>query len=111
MDSSTLKSIASLLGSEPDSLIERLAAQQSENDTLLHTLKANIPLPQAEHLVGVSSRGESLVLVADSAAWANLIRYQSAKLLKLVNTDPKMFGKLITQKVEKIVVRTAVNLD
>lgn len=109
MSSSSPRSIASLLGNEPDSLIERLVAQQSENDTLFHTLKANLPARQAEHLVAVSCRGNSLVLVADSPAWANLIRYQTAKILKLINADSEIFGKQVNQRIEKIVVRTAAD--
>lgn len=109
MSSSSPRSIASLLGNEPDSLIERLVNQQAENDTLIHTLKANLPAQQADHLVAVSCRGETIVLIADSPAWANLIRYQSAKILKLINSDPQMFGQQATEKIIKVVVRTAAD--
>lgn len=109
MSSSSPRSIASLIGNEPDSLLERLVAQQSNHDTLIHYLKTNLSHKEAEHLVAVSCRGDNLLLVADSPAWANLIRYKSAKLLKLLHETEQSFGNLDLKAITKVVVRTTAS--
>jgi len=107
MATPTPKSIANILGQEPDSLVRRLISQQAEYHTLLAYLQTNLPRKQASHLVAVHCREDILVLLADSPAWANLIRYQNSKLLKLFQTEGKVFGDIDTATIKKIVVRTA----
>jgi len=98
MGASRPKSIASILGQKPDSLLQRLHSQQVEHHTLLGYLRTNLPNKQASHLVAVNCREEVLVLIADGPAWANLIRYQTTKLLKRLHTDAKEFGNIKTDK-------------
>ena len=107
MSSSSPRSIANLIGNEPDSLLERLVAHQSNHDTLFHYLKTILSYKEAEHLIAISCRGDHLLLVADSPAWANLIRYQSAKILKLLKDTEQTFGDLNIKAINKIVVRTS----
>ena len=95
------QSIASLLNQTPDTLIEQLAAQQAENDTLIHTIKANLPSNLSEQLVGASIRSDILILVASSPAWANLIRYHTHKLTQtLESTHPK---------IQKVIIRATAD--
>jgi hypothetical protein len=44
-------------------------------------VRKSLPGPEKEHVISASYRGDTLVVIADSAAWASHIRYAQAHLL------------------------------
>jgi hypothetical protein len=103
------RSLQDILASGSESIFTRIARQQTDNDTLLGRIRALLPSHFAQHLTAVTYREKVLVMVADSPAWANRIRYENEHIR----------GQLIHQGVfsdqdesaengiQKIVVRTA----
>jgi hypothetical protein len=45
-------------------------------------VRASLPGPEKEHVISASYRDDTLVVIADSAAWASHIRYAQAQLLE-----------------------------
>ena len=104
-------SLQSILKGGPSSLLTRLARQQSDNNTLLERIKALLASHFGQHLLAATYREEVLVLVADSPAWANRIRFENANLRKKL-LDNKLFSLEKENSdnlpvLKKIVVRTA----
>jgi len=108
MKNTELKSLQDILSSEPESLFQRLAHQQSRNDTLLHRIRALLPSHFGQHLIAVSLREEVLVLVADEPGWANRMRYQTETLRKHLSVESKNNGiEYPALLIQKVVTRTA----
>jgi len=115
MKSKEPASLQSILAGEPGSLFNRLAQQQSHNNTLLERIRALLASHFRQHLLAATYREEILVLVADSPAWANRIRFENANIQQRL-LDKKFYCLESTIQDEnseklpilrKIVVRTA----
>ena len=65
---------------------------------LAEKIRAALPGPEKDHVVSASYRGDTLVVLADSAAWCPQIRYAQAQLLELLNRSGET-------KVTKLKVR------
>jgi hypothetical protein len=63
-------------------LLEQRAAAHAE---LTERVRAALDGPEKDHVVSASCRGDTLVVLADSAAWCPQIRYAQARLLELLN--------------------------
>lgn len=50
---------------------------------LAERLRAALPAPEKDHVVSASCRGDTLVVLADSAAWCPQIRYAQERLLEV----------------------------
>jgi hypothetical protein len=48
---------------------------------LAERVRASLPGPEKGHVISASYRDDTLVVIADSAAWASHIRYAQAHLL------------------------------
>jgi hypothetical protein len=48
---------------------------------LAERVRAALPAPEKDHVTSASYRAETLVVLADSAAWATRIRYSQQELL------------------------------
>lgn len=82
MRSSKPSPIRSLLeNSEAARLISRARAL-GQLDALVHEL---IPPPLNQHCRVLALRDDTLIIAADSAAWAARLRYQSPQLARLLN--------------------------
>ena len=112
------RSLQDILTDQPSSVFKRLADLQSKNDTLLALIRAVLTSQFSQHLVAVTYREEILVLVADTPAWANRLRFESENIRKMLIEQ----GHFITSKsddsdssdgnlpaLRKIVTRTAAN--
>jgi hypothetical protein len=49
---------------------------------LAERVRAALPDPEKGHVISASYRDDTLVVIADSAAWASHIRYAQAQLLE-----------------------------
>ena len=76
-----LKPLADGLGPMFDALERR--AQASVD--LTSRIRAALPGPEKEHIISAAYRSETLVVIADSAAWCPQIRYAQKELLARVN--------------------------
>jgi hypothetical protein len=65
---------------------------------LAERVRAALPGPEKDHVVSASYRGDTLVVLADSAAWCPQIRYAQGQLLELLNSSGE-------NKVTKLKVR------
>jgi hypothetical protein len=65
---------------------------------LAEQVRAALPGPEKDHVVSASYSGDTLVVLADSAAWCPQIRYAQRQLLELVRRSGMT-------KVTKIKVR------
>ena len=107
------QSLQNILAGGTDSLLTRLAQQQADNNTLLGRVRALLESNSTQHLLAATYRQEVLVLVADSPAWANRIRFENAYIQKtLINQG--VFSEIQDKVSElpilrKIVVRTAAS--
>ena len=52
---------------------------------LAERVRAALPGPEKDHVVSASYRGDTLVILADSAAWCPHIRYAQQQLLEQLN--------------------------
>ena len=109
------RSLQDILSNDSGSVFTRLARQQSDNDTLLSRIRALLPSQFVQHLVAVTYREGNLVLVADSPAWANRIRFENAQLYEqlissgaFLATDAES-GDNNGKQLLKIVVRSAAS--
>jgi len=107
------QSLQNILAGGPDSLITRLAKQQADNNTLLERVRALLASHFKQHLLAATFRQEVLVLVADSPAWANRIRFENAHIQHSLIHDG-VFSKsddedTTAPSLKKIVVRTAAS--
>jgi hypothetical protein len=52
---------------------------------LTERIRSALSGPEKDHVVSASCRGDTLVVLADSAAWCPQIRYARQRLLELLN--------------------------
>ncbi len=113
MNNKDPQSLQNILAGGPNSLLTRLAQQQADNNTLLGRIRALLTSHFTQHLLAATYRQEVLVLVADSPAWANRIRFENANIQRaLINQE--IFADIQDKKsklpiLRKIVVRTAAS--
>jgi hypothetical protein len=65
-------------------LFTQLEQRVAVHIELTERVRAALPGPEKDHVVSASCRGDTLVILADSAAWCPHIRYAQAKLLELL---------------------------
>ena len=107
------QSLQKILAGEPGSIFNRLAQQQADNNTLLGRIRALLASHFTQHLLAAIYRQEVLVLVADSPAWANRIRFENANIQHALISQ-EIFAREGDMNSElpvlrKIVVRTAAS--
>lgn len=79
-------------------LLERLRQGASQAAAVLDAVRAELPAEPAGHVLGASTRGATLTLLVDSAAWATRIRYEAPGLCEAV-------GKRLGTELSRAVVR------
>ncbi|MBT8141067.1 MAG: DUF721 domain-containing protein [Gammaproteobacteria bacterium] len=102
------RSLQDILADQTGDLFSRLTQQQTQNDTLLSRIRAVLPSHFAKRLLAATYRNHILVLVAESPAWANRLRFETENIRDFWETaysDPEDRYRL-----EKIVVRTAADV-
>ena len=77
----TLKNIVQLLVGNADSL-QAVFAHSQRLETLNHAVRGCLPAPLNQHCQVANLRDNTLVLHADSSAWALKLRYSSRTLLQ-----------------------------
>ena len=85
-----LKPLAAGLGARFDAL-ERRARTTIE---LAERVRTVLPCPEKDHVTSASYREETLIVLADSAAWAARIRYMQELLLTQLSNGETQFTKL-----------------
>jgi hypothetical protein len=86
------------LGETVGALFAQLEQRVQAHVELAEKIRAALPGPEKDHVVSASYRGDTLVVLADSAAWCPQIRYAQAQLLELVRSSGE-------NKVTKLKVR------
>lgn len=66
-------------------LFARLQRQAAAHSELTARVRAALTGPEKDHVVSASCRGDTLVVLADSAVWCPQIRYAQARLLEVLN--------------------------
>jgi len=79
-------------------LFAQLEQRVQVNLALADRVRAALTGPEKDHVVSASYRGDTLVVLADSAAWCPQIRYAQGQLLELLNSSGET-------KVTKLKVR------
>ena len=65
-------------------LFAQLEQRVQAHVELTERIRAALTGPEKDHVVSASCRGDTLVVLADSAAWCPQIRYAQAQLLELL---------------------------
>jgi hypothetical protein len=86
------------LGETVGPLFAQLEQRVAEHVELTEKVRAVLTGPEKDHVVSASCRDDTLVVLADSAAWCPQIRYAQARLLELLNSSGE-------NKVTKVKVR------
>ena len=86
------------LGETVGPLFAQLEQCVAEHVELTEKVRAVLTGPEKDHVVSASCRDDTLVVLADSAAWCPQIRYAQARLLELLNSSGE-------NKVTKVKVR------
>src|SRR5690349_600487 len=86
------------LGETVGPLFAQLEQRVAAHAELTQRVRAALSGPEKDHVVSASCRGDTLVVLADSAAWCPQIRYAQAKLLELLSSSSE-------SKVTKLKVR------
>lgn len=85
----TPKSMAQLLAGSPDSLHAVLAHTQ-RLEHLNRALQHCLPTPLNQHCQVANLRDNTLILHADSSAWALKLRYSTTRLLQQLRQQPRL---------------------
>jgi hypothetical protein len=96
--SERLKPLSETVGLLFAQLEQRVAAHLE----LTERVRAALSGPEKDHVVSASCRGDTLVVLVDSAAWCPQIRYTQGRLLELLTSSD--FSPSETQ-VTKVKVR------
>ena len=86
------------LGETLGPLFAQLEQRVAAHVELTEKIRAALTGPEKDHVVSASCRGDTLVVLADSAAWCPQIRYAQAQLLELLSSSSE-------NKVTKVKVR------
>jgi hypothetical protein len=86
------------LGETVGPLFAQLEQRVAAHVELTERVRAALAGPEKDHVVSASCRGDTLVVLADSAAWCPQIRYAQAQLLELLSSSGE-------KKVTKLKVR------
>jgi hypothetical protein len=71
-------------------LQNQLALQQD----LLQKIRASLPSPLDQHCLGAIPRGETLILLVESSAWASRLRYLARELIKQLQQRQIRFKRI-----------------
>lgn len=83
------------LGETVGPLFAQLEQRVTAHVELTERIRAALTGPEKNHVVSASCRGDTLVVLADSAAWCPQIRYAQAQLLELLSSsDERRVTKL-----------------
>ncbi|HWK49562.1 MAG TPA: DciA family protein [Steroidobacter sp.] len=88
-------------------LFAQLEQRVAAHVELTERIRAALAGPEKDHVVSASCRGDTLVVLADSAAWCPQIRYAQAQLLEVLNASPANEGE---RQVTKVKVRVGRKL-
>ncbi len=67
-----------------------LASRARDAESLCQQIKDLLPEPEGAHVTGASRNGDTVIILADTAAWATRIRFHAPGLLKWLS--PKFDG-------------------
>ena len=88
-------------------LFAQLEQRVTAHVELTERVRAALSGPEKDHVVSASCRGDTLVVLADSAAWCPQIRYAQAQLLELLTSSDLPAGETRVTKVKVRVGRRA----
>jgi hypothetical protein len=88
-------------------LFAQLEQRVTAHIELTEKVRSALTGPEKDHVVSASCRGDTLVVLADSAAWCPQIRYAQAKLLEVLNAAAPSPGEKQVTKVKVRVGRKA----
>ena len=83
-------------------LFAQLEQRVAAHIELTERVRAALSGPEKDHVVSASCRGDTLVVMADSAAWCPQIRYAQVQLLELLTSSDLPAG---AKRVTKLKVR------
>ena len=90
------------LGETLGPLFAHLEQRVAAHIELTDRIRAALTGPEKDHVVSASCRGDTLVVLADSAAWCPQIRYAQAQLLEVLNSSASPESE---KQVTKVKVR------
>jgi hypothetical protein len=76
------------------SLLSDLEQRVKTRIDLTERVRAALPGPEKDHVLSVTYRGETLIVIADSAAWCAHIRYAQQTLFERLQGGEMQFTKL-----------------
>ena len=79
-------------------LFAQLEQRVAAHVELTERVRAALTGPEKDHVVSASCRGDTLVVLADSAAWCPQIRYAQARLLELLEVPIQVQVRRRSQK-------------
>ena len=88
-------------------LFAQLEQRVAAHVELTERVRAALSGPEKDHVVSASCRGDTLFVLADSAAWCPQIRYAQAQLLELLTSSDLPVGATRVTKVKVRVGRRA----
>ena len=88
-------------------LFAQLEQRVTAHVELTERVRAALSGPEKDHVVSASCRGDTLVVLADSAAWCPQIRYAQARLLELLTSSDLPASEKRVTKVKVRVGRRA----
>ena len=95
------------LGETLGPLFAQLEQRVAAHVELTEKVRAALTGPEKDHVVSASCRDDTLVVLADSAAWCPQIRYAQAQLLEVLNRVTPNPGEKQVTKVKVRVGRKA----
>jgi predicted nucleic acid-binding Zn ribbon protein len=88
------------LGETLGPLFAQLEQRVTAHVELTDRIRAALTGPEKDHVVSASCHGDTLVVLADSAAWCPQIRYAQAQLLEVLNSSAPNPGEKPVTKVK-----------
>jgi hypothetical protein len=84
---------------QTDPAIRKLLSRSAQQNSLLHHVRRLLPQPLGEHCLAAVQKGDSLVLYADTSAWASRLRFLSRNLIREFQRRDQAGIKQITVRI------------
>ncbi len=75
-----------------NSLLRQLFREAAENRSQNERIRQLIDEPSRAHVRFALRKGDTVILIADSSAWASKLRYQVAAIQQRIESSPEMDG-------------------
>ena len=80
-------------------MLARVALDAASHERLSRQVRSLLPPDLGTHVLSVNLRDETLIIIADSAAWATRIRYLQSDIMQTLGAQHGVIANKLVTKV------------